>query len=296
MMSVAHLVAKKLKKSLRGTVKKEAVGSYGIALSGGVDSCSILAEMLGQGLRPVVVSYTPSTHESTDFKMARNTAAQHDLEFIRAIVDMSAEALEANARELVGHGYRSKLEVECLAPLLTILGTAAKAGVATLFTGDQSDGFFINNNWMSRNFDRARGIPGYLRKHVSEDEDAWRIDQLRDIYWNEDRSCSASVQKLGAAAGVSVVVPYRDEKIREAFRGTHWNEVNLPRYKEPIRLAYSEWFETGKILVLDKPVNLHRGDSYFAETMGRTLMDAPHLAGPWKTPAGLYGAMFRGDV
>lgn len=295
-MSIAHKVAKEIKKSIRKTVQREAVGRYGVALSGGVDSCSILAEMLALGLRPVVISYTPSTHESTDFKMAGATAAKNGLEFVPARVDMSVESLEGNARELVGHGYRSKLEVECLAPMLTILDTAAEAGVTTLFTGDQSDGFFINNNWMSRNFDRARGIPGYLRKHVSEDEDTWRIDQLRDIYWHEDRSCSTAIQKLGAVVEVTVVIPYRSEKIREAFRGTHWNEVNLPRFKEPIRLAYSEWFETGKIAVLDKPVNLHRGDSYFAETMGRTLMAAPHLQGPWKTPAGLYGAMFRGDV
>lgn len=295
-MIIAERIAGDIRKNIRKAVKKNAVGRFGIALSGGVDSCSILAEMLSMGLRPVVISYTPSTHASTDFKMASKNAEVNGLEFVPAVVNMDADSLEANARELTSKGYRTKLEVECMAPLLTIIEMARMAGVTSLFTGDQSDGFFINNNWMSRNFDRARGIPGYLRRPVSEDEDAWRIDQLRDIYWNEDRSCSESVQRLGDDAGVAITVPYRSEKIREAFRGSHWNDVNLPRYKEPIRLAYSEWFETGKIAVLDKPVNLHRGDSFFAETMGRTLMAVPHLQGSWKTPSGLYGAMFRGDV
>jgi len=274
---------------------KDCESPVGIALSGGVDSCSILAAMCFNGVRPVVFSYTPDSHESTDFKMARECAGDLGLEFVPVYFPMSTAQLEAGAREVVSYGYKTKLEVECLVPMMHVLRVAARVGVHCLYTGDQADGFFINNNWMARNFDRAQGIPGPLRRAVSKDDDPWRIDKLRDIYWNEDRSCSGALQFLGGTVGVSVQVPYRDEAIREAFKGSLWTDINEPRIKEPIRLAFKDILNV-RIPTRPLPVNLHKGDSLFAETMGRKLMGAEHLRGPWATTTGLYSAMARGSI
>lgn len=251
--------------------------------------------MMELGLEPNIVSYTPETHESTDFKMARKTAANLHLNFIPRFESMKVVDLEESARYIIARGYKTKLEVECLVPMLGVLRTGTDNG-DVMFTGDQSDGYFINNNWMSRNFDRARGIPGYLRTHVKTDEDPWRIDTLRDIYYEEDRSCSKAIQALGLELNLRVVIPYRDQKIREAFRGTMWSDVNLPRTKEPIKRAFANWFKPHLILTREEPVNLHRGDSLFAKTMGELLMSQPHLQGPWRTTTGLYAAIARGDV
>lgn len=267
----------------------------GIALSGGVDSCSILAAMLLNGLKPVVFSYTPDTHESTDFQMARACAADLGLEFVPVVFPMSTAQLESGAREVISYGYKTKLEVECLVPMVRVLRAAARHGVNCLFTGDQADGFFINNNWMARNFDRAQGIPGPLRTAVSKDDDPWRIDKLRAIYWEEDRSCSDALKFLGGVLGLHVRVPYRDEEIREAFKGSLWTDVNEPRIKEPIRLAFKDVLNV-RIPTRPLPVNLHKGDSFFAEKMGARLMAAEHLKGSWKTTTGLYAAMARGDI
>lgn len=268
----------------------------GIALSGGVDSCSILAAMTLNGVKPVVLSYTPDTHESTDFKMARECAGDHGLEFVPVFVSMSTARLESGARDVIAYGYKTKLEVECLVPMMQVLRVAARVGVHALYTGDQADGFFINSNWMARNFDRAQGIPGYKRTAVKVDDDPWRIDRLRDIYWDEDRSCSGALQFMGSnGLGVDVRVPYRDPAIREAFRGSLWRDVNEPRIKEPIRLAFKDVLNV-RIPTRPLPVNLHKGDSRFAEVMGQKLMAAEHLKGPWKTTTGLYSAMARGAV
>lgn len=268
----------------------------GLALSGGVDSCSILAAMLLNGKKPVILSYTPDTHESTDFQMARQCAGDLGLEFVPVVVPMEASVLEATVREIIDNGYKTKLEVECMTPMLHVLEAAEKAGIHCLFTGDQADGFFINNNWMARNFDRARGIPGYLRTAVKTDDDPWRIDQLRDIYWFEDRSCQQALKHIARSRnGLVLEVPYRDQAIREAFMGTLWRDVNVPRIKEPIRLAFKDVLNV-RIPTRPLPVNLHKGDSYFAERMGRMLMEQPHLKGPWKTTTGLYAAMSRDEV
>lgn len=292
-MNTAKRIAKVIRKSLlKSSLAPET--PIGIALSGGVDSNSILAALLENDHEPTVFSYTPTTHESTDFKMARDAAKMLQLNFVPVYVSMEADDLEEGVRSLVAKGFKTKLEVECLSPVLGIMEAAKEASISVMFTGDQADGYFINNNWMARNFDRARGIPGPRRQHVKLDEDPWRIDELRRIYFEEDRSCSGQVTALGKERGLGVCIPYRDSLIRKAFQGTHWNEVNSPRTKEPIKLAFEDWFR--RIPVRPEPVNLHRGDSYFAVSMGRILMAQDHLKGPWKTVTGLYSAMARGDA
>lgn len=292
---LAATIAEVIRERLLAATKLESP-HIGICLSGGVDSCSILAAMLLNGVKPMVFSYTPDTHESTDFKMAQQAAHDLGLEFRPVRVSMDTDMLEAWARGVIQYGYKTKLEVECLTPMVQVMKAAYMNDISTLFTGDQADGFFINNNWMARNFDRAQGIPGPLRTAVSKDDDPWRIDQLRDIYWNEDRSCSKALQEIGSVEfSLRVDVPYRDEAIREAFKGSLWRDVNEPRVKEPIRLAFKDVLNV-RIPTRPFPVNLHKGDSFFAEKMGARLMAAEHLKGPWKTVTGLYSAMARGDI
>jgi len=292
-MSVAAGVARQLRECLAKETSQRNGGRIGIALSGGVDSCSVLGALLDNGIVPVVVSYRPDTHDTIDHQYAEQTSEACGLTFVSAVVPMDVHSLKHDAQVLTKRGYKTKLQVECLAPMLGVLRAADRAGVSILYTGDQADGYYINNNWMARNYDRAHGVPGPQRKPVSEDRDSQRIDELRRIYWEEDRSCSQALVALGKEIGVQVRVPYRSPAMRQAFRGTHWRDVNTPRLKEPVWLAYDSHFNR-TFPVRDKPTNLHRGDTMFAETMGRTLM--AHLPGPWRTPTGLYAAMARGEV
>lgn len=290
-----------LRRALERNVRKATSGlrneEVGIALSGGVDSCSLLAACLRVGVRPVVFSYTPDTHVSTDHDYAMNNSLLHDLRFHSVPFHMTGDCFEWSARKVIELGYRTKMQVESLAPMTRIAEVAAWAKVKVLLTGDQADGFYINGNWISRNYDRAQGIPGPQRKHVREDGDAKRIDVLRGIYWDEDRGNCGAVGRVCESYGVQAVFPYRDQKIAHLFRGLHWREVNEPRLKEPAWQAFPEMHIGGRsdgIFVRPTPVNLHRGDSRFAETMGRTLM--ARFPGPWKTPTGLYAAMARGEA
>ena len=262
-----------------------------IALSGGVDSCSLLAACLRKGIDPVVISYTPDTHMSTDYQYARANAEKHGLRWQGIAVDMSPRRLLERARLVVGLGYRSKMQVESLVPMVAIAQEAAFFGCTVLLTGDQADGYYINGNWISRNYDRARGIPGPERQHVRYDHDSTRIDALRRLYWDQDRGNCGAVQRIAAGFGVRAVMPYRDEKIAALFSGLHWNEVNLPRLKEPEWLAFEELGTS--IVVRDAPVNLHRGDSYFADNFGKAMME---MFPQYRTPLGVYGGLARGEI
>jgi len=250
-----------------------------VSLSGGVDSCGVLAAFLEVGLRPTCYSYTPSTHESTDFKMARQTAENMDLEFHGVIVQMEPRNLESQARYVMKHGARTKVQVESLVPIANVVALAGKLGLDVFATGDQSDGYFSLSR--SANF-------------VRYDETSERIDNNRRDYYKKDKSCSGLIDDLCKLRGMDGLFPFRHPTIYKAFLGNTWQEVNKPRLKEPVKLAFGDWFQPDKILTRTHQVNLHKGDSRFGDTFAEILMD--HIPGDWRSPAGLYGAMRRGEA
>lgn len=262
-----------------------------VALSGGVDSCAVLAALMETGHFPIIVSYTPDTHESTDFQMARKTALNLGLEFYPAVVDMSPESLERAAREVLALGWKSKVQVESLVPMVFIAEKAAEAGATVLLTGDQSDGYFALSRG-AQTFEAAK----YGGLRVAQDTDSERIDRIRRSYYDKDKSCSGAVRDVCETKGLKSGFPFRDKRIYEAFLGSLWQEVNKPRVKEPIKQAFAEWFTEDQIQIRKIQVNLHKGDSHFGDTFFNTLAAQPHLQGPWASPRGLYSAMARGVV
>jgi len=296
--SVAKNISSVIRESLLSTAKDFRRRRVAVALSGGVDSCAVLASLMEVGTKNIViVSYTPETHESKDFQMARQTADNLGIDFSPAIVPVDPISLENYARIIVSLGYKGKVEVESLSPMIIISREAKKNGADVIFTGDQSDGYFCLSKWAAHNYDRSRGVPFRERsRSVKDDGDSERIDNIRKKYYREDMSCSNGVSSVCESEDVEAVFPFRDRAIYKSFLGSLWKEVNLPRIKEPIRLAFDEWFEGDKILVRKSQVNLHKGDSYFGDTMSKTLMNQDHLSGEWKTPRGLYSAMSSGRI
>jgi len=277
--------------AVAGSAHSETVA---VALSGGVDSCACLASLLEVGLKPVVVSYTPHTHESTDFIMAKQTAKNLGLKFVPATVTMSRSVLVDYAHTVARLGYGSKVQMESLTPMVGISRKAAKAGVTALLTGDQSDGYFS----LSRGASSGQGLKGDLAPEmfdhkVSQDTDSRRIDANRIAYYLKDKSCSGAVAEVCQLVGITAGFPFRDREIYEAFLGSTWREVNKPRIKEPIKLAWGEYFNSERILVMRHNQNLHKGDSYYGDTFAAMMAEAFPGYG---SPVGLYRAMVRGEI
>jgi asparagine synthetase B (glutamine-hydrolysing) len=291
--SVAARIAGTVRRRLLACAESIPAGhQVGVALSGGVDSSCVLAALLTVGHRPTVVSYTPSTTTSTDFTMAQEAAKALRLPFRGAIAVMSPEDLEMAARLVISYGYKGKVEVECLAPMVVVMRAAKEEGLEVLLTGDQADGYFANSKWASHNMERSKGVPKGQRTNVQQDTDPTRIDELRDRYYTLDKSCSQGVKRIGEEMGLSVWTPFRDPTIREAFRGTTWQEVNRPIVKAPLHMAF-KLVDSLLLPTRPLPVNLHKGDSYFAEEMGRILL--ARYPG-YRSARGLYSAMARGEV
>jgi hypothetical protein len=288
-MTRAAKIAGVIHVEIRRSVQYRRKQKIAIALSGGADSCSILAEMLSQRLNPTVISYTPSTHESTDFKMAMVAADRFGLEFVPAIVRMGANRLEAATRYVIARGYSGKIEVESLIPMVAVCYAAKAAGVEFMFTGDQADGYFNNSKSSVMPEPGGRGV----RTHT----DPSVVDEIRRVYYEKDSSCSGAIIKMGKEFGLlDVICPYRSHLIYDAFQGALWSDVNKPRLKEPIRLAYADWLDVdGRIPTRPGPVNLHKGDSEFGDTLAATLLALPKFSA-YRSPVGLYRAIARGEV
>jgi asparagine synthetase B (glutamine-hydrolysing) len=260
-----------------------------LALSGGIDSCAILAAMCDVGNAPDVYSYTPDTHESTDFQMARASTKTLGLHWTPVVVPMGFEYLDHMVRRVIAHGYRSKVQVESLVPMLAIAD--AVRGNGTLVTGDQSDGYFALSKWAAHNYDRSVGVPvGSRRRTFKGDPDPTGIDAVRVKYFNEDLSCSGAV---GTFVNGEACFPYRDAALLEAFLGTTWDEVNLPRNKEPVRLAFERSEYASDITVRPTQVNLHKGDSRFGDTLTATMTA---MYPGYASVRGLYKAIADGEV
>lgn len=268
-----------------------------VALSGGVDSCACLAALMEVGHNDItIVSYTPSTHESTDFKMAKATASNLDLPFEEAIVPMNVDYLDKQLRRVVAHGYKKKVQIESLVPMLDIAAVAAEyAPGSVLLTGDQSDGYFALSRFASVASDKRTGYDngGDYSDIVRKDTTPERIDEIRRWYYEHDASCSGAVAVLCQEVGLGTSFPFRDRRIFDAFTGTTWRQVNKPRVKEPIKLAWTDWFHKDWIQVRNVQVNLHKGDSGFGNTMGEMLLEKYE---GFNSAIGLYNAIVRGEV
>src|SRR5678816_4748139 len=104
-MTKARSIANVIRRVFLERARRYEGQDIAISLSGGVDSCAVLAAFMEVGIEPLCLSYTPSTHESTDFVMAQQTAENLGLKFEPVVVDMGADNLEALAREVIGHGW-----------------------------------------------------------------------------------------------------------------------------------------------------------------------------------------------
>jgi asparagine synthetase B (glutamine-hydrolysing) len=279
-----------IRKRVRATLAPLKGENFFVALSGGVDSTSILAACLELGIRPHVISLTPDSHESTDFKMARVTAQQTGCRFSQVLFPTRPDAVDAQVREVIGWGYEKKTQVECLTAMMPVVRCAAQQKNAVLLTGDQSDGYWALNRRSLRNV--ARSLGDKMNIDEAEGEFQQRIvDVFRERYWDNDQSMAEGIQVVGKRFGLRVVVPYRDRAIYDAVAGSSLNEVNLPRNKEPIHRAFGGAMQGMRFRPV--PVSIHKGDSQIEDIIDAAM----RTKNPgYRSAISLYRAIARGEA
>jgi len=214
-----------------------------VALSGGMDSASVLLAARDAGLSPFAITFTLDDRLSTDARRAIELADA--LGIRRLLVRLPRSAIAADLERMIRRGVEGKAKIECLWPFARVLHQAASE-FDVLATGSAADGHFGLSKKAMINF-----------REPKEKFDAFRIAYFSD----PDR---AQVETLGRVAedyDVLAIAPYFDRAIQEIMRRFSWDELNRPRQKEILRLAFPELDR----FAVPRHCNLQLGDSGIAE-------------------------------
>lgn len=221
-----------------------------VAVSGGVDSSSLVLSLLDAGARPTVVSFTLDDRSSSDYQAALRLAAGLRLPFVESRLSTArADIVDGVRRLVLEYGATRKTEVECLWPFLAVLETLRGLRLDVLVTGSAADGHFALSKRAMIHF-----------RYPVETFQAFR----RDYFAKPDPAQTKTLARIGLDYGVDVRAPYTDPRVFELFVGRTWDDLNRPRQKEAIRSEFPE-LEPFRIR---NHTNLQLGDSGIADTVG----------------------------
>ena len=151
--------ARRVRKALLAAV--EDIGPATIALSGGIDSASVLAACLAIGRKPDCYTFALSPGESADLRVARSMCETFGLELRVAPILRHYATLERDLRWVVpyaahymGAAYGVgkpkivKVPIQCLHAMSYVAALAIEHKVGTMLTGFCADGYYGSNRAM----------------------------------------------------------------------------------------------------------------------------------------------------
>ena len=221
-------------------------------LSSGVDSHSILFACLEAGKDVVTASFMLDGVLSTDFKVARKTACDFGVEFRPVILPRGLNELERDVNNLIhNYGTRKKVDIECVWPFLYLAELCLDCECV-------SSGYFT-------------GVYFGLSKNAALSgckTDVVAFDAMRDRRFSQ--LPNKQTQALDRVFACPVNFLYTSRECFEMFQGRTWNALNKPQEKQPIRLAFSEYFARAGVKT---HINLQLGSSKIAAHF-ETLLDS----------------------
>ena len=225
-----------------------------VLLSGGLDSVSVSLAAASAGKKVQAYSFHLDTHESYDFKKAREVCEHMKWGFTEIVVP--TDNLIQDWYRLVKLGCRLKTHFETVFPFLYVYPNIYPKYV---LTGWGADGYFgVSKKAMMRyaSYKKKRNYVKFCK----------RTNQKR-LNWNEfrteylDGNCAGYKEHTNLAKQYNKnhIEPYKDSKnIRELLMSKSWFELNKPRQKEIIRKDFTNLEKYGSI----KPhINLHLGSN-----------------------------------
>jgi hypothetical protein len=220
------------------TILREEVKRVGeplaVATSNGVDSKAIIISAVEDlGYRPTVISMTLNDRESKDFRGARSFAQEYDLDFIPIRLPTDAATIERDIVTLIRtHKVFGKTSIECNWGMLYVFDELRRRKICSLVTGHQNSHFQTYREPMI-----ALSRAGLLN---SRNADAVRLFQnLRHKAFDKPNAAGVrDLQRIGKSYGVTTYLPYRNPEMFNLWSDKAWVEVNKPKQKYPIRVAF----------------------------------------------------------
>mmetsp|Transcript_8876 Transcript_8876/g.11564 ORF Transcript_8876/g.11564 Transcript_8876/m.11564 type:complete len:384 (+) Transcript_8876:89-1240(+) len=212
--------------------KEHDNSDVGIVLSGGVDTCAVMAALKqsGENILPTIAFTVYASPNATDRKYAPYLAKQYNLKHVEIDIDASVlleEPLELCVKEL---GTFDGMQLRNSAVVACALLKAKEFGVKYLYTGDASDEL----------------LGGYSFSWGSDDPE-----------WSQKRAemCSEwmfSAPTLGEACGIQAESPYCNEIFKNwALSSTTKDDCVGIRMIQADPTSAKESRKTGKMVLRD---------------------------------------------
>lgn len=254
-----------------------------VLLSNGVDSNSVLASLLSNGRKPFVFSIRVKGTTSTDWLSAKRNADKLDLRFIDVELPKDLDAIFSDVKYAITQiGLTKKADIECFIPIKYALDKASLMGIKDVYSGHCADGHY--------GLGRKPSIE--IRNTDKEKDPQWLENYRLKYFGKPNPAQSKTLIKYFQFKHGTFHVPYLDSRFFSIFEGISHYEMNKPKEKMPIRLAFPEFddWNVGK-----KESNLQLGDSGIADNYARLLQSEYNLHGN-KAVIGIYNAIARGEL
>ena len=244
---------RKLKKLLiDGVTKNVSLPESALLLSGGVDSISVGLAAHHAGKKVHAYSFHLDTHESYDFKKAKEVCEHMKWGFTEIVVP-TTNVVE-DFKTLVDMGCSKKTHFECVFPFLYMYPQIQEKHV---LTGWGADGYIGVSRKAQMRYSKPQKLWNYHEWCMRTNSTFVTWNQFRDAYFLSE-NCAGHLQheKVVAKYDKVMVNPYLEKEIKDFFYSFNWQELNIPRQKHHARTAFCEFDKFG--LIKDHE-NLHLG-------------------------------------
>lgn len=239
-----------------------------VMLSGGIDSLACCFALQELGHEIAAYTFMLDNRMSTDFARARAAAKRFSFDFHPVFLPRDVELLKRDMLYLKELGAKKKTDYECGWPCIRLIREVREK---VIVTGHGADGLFCIS-----------------KKGMIHWKD--RIDEFRSgLFSNPNYAQRPILEKAAEAVGKTIIVPFLNRPMIDAFIGTTWDEINRPKQKQPILDSYPQ-FKTIRNL---PHTNLQLGDSGIANHFF-SLLETDWNTRSSKSPVAIYNDVTKG--
>jgi asparagine synthetase B (glutamine-hydrolysing) len=255
-----------IKEVIKNCVSNIPDQEVALCLSSGMDSNSILFELIEQGKKVTAFTFTMEGIASRDFIHAKKNCEAFGVDLIRVELPNSVDKLKEAIYKLARMGAKTKADFECFFPFLYLYEHPALTQKYIL-SGLGGTGHFC-----------------ITKKGMIHFRDT-KIDEFRSNLYSNPNHCQKNMHdQVCESLGKVHIMPYMTQEMINEFNGVQWVDINKPKEKQAILENYKDWFSKVKVF---RHTNFHKGDSGIS-TAFLQLVHTDLNKGNFKTPKGIY--------
>ena len=200
-----------------------------LALSGGVDSLTVLFSMLEAGRKPDCVTFHVDGIESADLLSSRNIARAFGLNLKEIVIPNDVDTIYQDVKRIIPHcEHIKKTIIQCMHPWLYIY---PEIEGRTIVTGMGGDDLYANQ----------RKLRVSVSKYGEES-----IKSSRKVYSNDLRFSGANIARFGKMYDVENIDFYLCKEIEDWFLQFESLSLYKPYEKYPSVAAFRDYYDKGR--------------------------------------------------